>query len=234
MTLLTKGDGGAPIVKGDWFAYSAPFGREGLPDSAFRNRLVIDDTQKPETPFSSARIEWYQPMETRKGNAPRGYLHIGRDRYGDVRRNLGTVRRLSEVKRYDMTVKWTDATIHGERNMLYDAFLLREPDKGDHALELMVFLDPSPSATRYLQKGKRLADFGEWQVWQPSQSSIALTVGYPVYKTTIKPTDILKWAETQGVGTQHLYWPGDAVGVEPISGAGSVFFKALGGKVAPG
>jgi hypothetical protein len=231
VTLLTKGDGGAPIVKGGWFAYSAPFGREGLPDSAFCNRLVIDDAQKPETPFSSARIEWYQPMQARASNMPRGYLHFGRDRYGDVRRNMREVRRLSEVKRYDMTVKWTDATIHGERNVLYDAFLLHEPT-GGNAVELMVFLDPSPSATRYLKRGKRLADFREWQAWQPSPSIIALTVGYPVYKATIRPTDILKWVETQGIGTQHLYWPGDAIGVEPISGAGSVFLKALGGRVA--
>lgn len=160
---------------------------------------------------------------------PRGYPSI---RHGNYENGLPPVaapaRRISDMKclEYDYALDY-HALVGGDANILFDSFLLRDPnDSKSKAFELGVMPLPASGTERHAQTSG--ADLGRFynrfgRAWDmrlmvAKNYLMAFPLDGPALSATIDQLEIYRWAIGRNIITGELYYPGMALGLEPIGG----------------
>jgi hypothetical protein len=229
MTQHIQREFGAPFTKAGspYLAYSSPFEAkaEGLTAGKdYQSRIIIDPDH-----FPAATICWHYPLRQTKTTKPWGYDAISHGSpSGGAPRVAVPKRKLVDITA--LTVAWDCDVqiISGDANVLSDTFLYSDDTLKKRVLEIGIFARASDSARSFAKNhGKPVGTNGrfidrtkrEWFV-QLAGAYCMLLPADTALNAEIDGPELFDFLQGAGLVTGSEVYPGTAIGVEPISGAG--------------
>lgn len=205
-----------------YFAMAQPWSATAQFDSHLRAGIDYANSMTFHRGFpAGTEIRWRWPMQPSTRAGVRGYNFIGYGGYSGFAPLGVAPQRVRDIRRYLVRYGWRAGATNGEWNLLIETYLNSAADRNDQVLEIGFFAHVPPRTAGFIASARPLGTCGAW--------SAALHERYAMFRRsgdsqdgTIDMVRILACLRSWGVITGNEWLPGMAMGVEPVTGTGTL------------